>query len=374
MPDNHPMDTPGKPDKAQVSADSLETYLSSGRAWPFTHSELSAGLRRYTGDHTLKVLHFSDREITQRLPAVGRLRGIEVQAEGSEGERTFYLVLKEPHGSTRTGAAGAGLREVSVYQTLKEHLPVKLPDLIAAHPRGEWLVLEHLLPGRRPANWSAADYLLAAEQLALLHDRFWGLGTDLAVYSWLEQPLKADRDIYLQAAVKDAHDLADHASNDLANSTDIPEITRRIIEQFYAIIETLENSPTTLLHGDFWPGNILIHPKGGVTIYDWADAAIGPAVLDLLGFLQGSSWHFSPLPVPAAEIIDHYRSRLSQAGAHTYSNKEFSLLWDYAVMWTFVGGWASTLAKTPNSLLPMRLDALEEVLFTPLREAAERRL
>lgn len=368
------MSTLKSPNEEQVSVDSLETYLSAGRSWPFTESELTAGLRRHTGDPALKILRYSDREVTQRLPAVGKLRGIEVKAAGGEGERTFYLVLKEPHGSTRAGAAGAGLREVAVYQTLKEHLPVKIPVLIAAHPCGEWLVLEHLPPGRRPEKWGAADYLLAAEQLAILHDRFWGLGADLAVYSWLEQPLKSDRDIYLQGAMKAAHDLAENTEGFLASSTDIPDITRLILDQYEAIIEVLKNSPTTLLHGDYWPGNILIHPTGGVIIYDWADAAIGPAVLDLLGFLQGSSWHYSPLPIPAAEIIDHYRLRLSQAGAYSYTKKEFSLLWDHAVLWTFATGWVSTLSKVPDSILPMRLNALEEVLFTPLRKAAARRL
>lgn len=362
------------PDAQTPSVESLDTYLSAGRAWPFSGSELAAGLRRFSGDPTLQVLRYSDREVTQRLPSIGKLRGIEVETRGAQGEKSYYLVLKEPHGSTRTGAAGAGLREVSLYQTLREHLPVKIPHLIAAHPRGEWLVLEHLPAGRRPEKWTAADYLLAAEHLALLHDRFWGLGADLAVYPWLEKPLLSDRDIYIQAAQKSAHELAQNPGGIIGRQTDIPAITGKIIKHLDAIIDPLQDSPAVLLHGDYWPGNILIHPNHGLTIFDWEDAAIGPPVLDLLGYIQGSSWWFSPLPIPAAEIIQHYRQRLSQFGAHTYTDEEFSLLWDHAVMWTFVSGWVNTLVKTPEALLPMRMDALEEVLFTPLREAVERRL
>ena len=341
--------------------------------WPFSQSELAAGLRRHTGDPTLTISDLQAGEICQRRPAVGKLRGIHVQTLGAAGEQSFELVLKQTQGSTRVGAAGAGLREKSIYLSLKEHLPVHLPELIAAHARGEWLVMLHLPPGRQPEKWTAADYLLAAEQLAVLHDRFWGLDEHLTVYPWLEQPLNSDRDIYLQGAKADAARLASNPNGILNIQTDIVSITEKIIENIDSITDALRDSPATLLHGDYWPGNILIEKNSQLTIFDWEDAAIGPAVLDLLGFLQGSSWQFSPLPISADEIIAHYRSQLAKAGAHTYSNQEFNLIWDYAVMWTFVGGWAGRLANTPDSILPMRLSALEEVLFSPLRAAFTRR-
>ncbi len=42
-----------------------------------------------------------------------------------------------------------------------------------------------------------------------------------------------------------------------------------------------EQSPPTLLHGDFWPGNIL-WDKGEITaVLDWEDVAIGPAASDV---------------------------------------------------------------------------------------------
>ena len=341
--------------------------------WPFSQSELAAGLRRYTGDPSLTISAVQAGEICRRRPAVGKLSGIHVQTMGSAGKQNFELVLKQTQGSTRIGAAGAGLREKSIYQSLKEHLPVHLPEVIAAHARGEWLVMVHLPAGRQPEKWTAADYLLATEQLAELHDRFWGLDEHLAVYPWLEQPLNSDLDIYLQAAKADAARLTNNANGVLGSQTDILSITEKIVEKIDDITDGLRDSPATLLHGDYWPGNILIEKNCQLTIFDWEDAAIGPAVLDLLGFLQGSSWHFSPLPITADEIIAHYRSQLAKAGAHTYSNREFDLIWDYAVMWTFVGGWVGRLARTPETLLPMRLSALEEVLFSPLRAAFTRR-
>ncbi|MBN2043757.1 MAG: aminoglycoside phosphotransferase family protein [Anaerolineales bacterium] len=342
--------------------------------WPFTQSELTAGLRRHACDPRLAVTRIAEREITRRLPAVGRLRGVEVHTQGINGKSLFHLVLKENMGSTRTGGAGAGLREINVYLTLKELLPVRLPVLVTAHPKGAWLLLIHLPPGRLPHKWRAADYLLAVEQLAILHDRFWGLGDDLAVYPWLAQSLHRRRDIYLQAAAKDAETLFQNEASLLTTQTNVMEITEKILANCDQIADLLEKSPATLLHGDYWPGNILIHQQGGITIYDWEDAGIGPAVLDLLSFIQSSSWQFNQLPLPASEITAHYRNQLAQAGAYRFTDDEFNHLWDHALMWTFITSWLGRLAKTPNSLLPLRLEALQEVLFTPINQAVERQL
>lgn len=344
------------------------------KSWPFSQSELTAGLRRHTGDPRLAITAISEREITRRLPAVGQLRGLEVRAEGATGGQYFHLVVKQNIGSTRAGSAGAGLREANVYLTLKEHLPVRLPVLIAAHPRGEWLVMIHLPPGRLPDKWSTADYLLAIEQLAILHDRFWGLGQDLSMYNWLEQPLKASRELFIEAARHDARSLAENRESLLNTQTNLRALTERILPKIEQIATTLEASPSTFLHGDFWPGNILIHQQGGLTVFDWENAGIGPCVFDLISFIQASSWHFSPLPISPAEIIAHYRSHLTKAGAYRFSDDEFTVLWDNALMWTFVTGWVGNLAKTPNSLLPMRLSALEEVLSQPLEQAVRRQL
>jgi hypothetical protein len=344
------------------------------RPWAFTRAELTAGLRRQTGDPALKITKLAEREVTQRLPAIGRLRGIEVEAEGVTGKYSFDLVVKEPTGSTRAGAAGAGLREASIYLTLKEHIPVRMPTLIAAHPKGNWLILKHLPPGRRPEKWKASDYLLAIDQLAVLHDRFWGLDQDLAVYPWLDYPLQSSLSIYVKAAKTDAQHLAEPASKVLAEDTDISALTNQIIDHLERIVNDLRALPATLLHGDYWPGNIHIHPNSGITVFDWEDAAIGPAVLDLLSFIQGSTWQFGELPLPQGEIIEHYRDRLAQTGSHVFKDDAWAQMWDNALMWTFVTGWVNILSRVPDPLLTTRLAALDSVLFQPLKAAVKRSL
>jgi len=41
------------------------------------------------------------------------------------------------------------------------------------------------------------------------------------------------------------------------------------------------DAPSVLLHGDFWPGNVLWRDGTVVAVVDWEDAAVGPALADL---------------------------------------------------------------------------------------------
>jgi aminoglycoside phosphotransferase (APT) family kinase protein len=208
----------------------------------------------------------------------------------------------------------------------------------------------------------------------VLHDRFWGLAQDLAIYPWLDYPLQSGLTIYVKAAKADAQHLSEPVSKVLAQDTDISALTNQIIKHLEVIVNEMRTLPATLLHGDYWPGNIHIHPNSGITVFDWEDAAIGPAVLDLLSFIQGSTWHFGQLPIAPEEIIAHYRNRLAQTGSHVFKDDDWAQMWDNALMWTFVTGWINILSRVPDALLTTRLAALEEVLFQPLKAAVERRL
>ena len=354
---------------------SSHALIEDPRPWAFTRAELTAGLRRHTGDPSLTITKLREREITQRRPAIGRLRGLHVEAEGATGDHTFDLVIKEPQGSTRAGTAGVGLREVSVYLMLGDHLPVRIPTLIAAHPKGDWLVVDHLPIGRRPEKWQAADYLLATDQLVALHDRFWGLGNDLAVYSWLSRPLDSDFKIHIKAAKSGAEMLAQkETSGSLKEDKELIEAIHKIIDHIGPITDHLRALPATLLHGDFWPGNIHVHANGSLTVFDWEMAAIGPGIIDLLAFIQSSNWWFAPLPIDTDDICGHYRQRLAQAGTHTWKDTDWEADWDYALMWTFTSAWIDLLARIPESILTARMPGLKRVIFDPVKAAIKRRL
>lgn len=345
------------------------------RPWPFSPAELTAGLRRHTGDHSLKITGLQDITIPQWRPAVGHIRGVRATCERTAGEQYFDLVVKEPLGSSRAGIAGAGLREVSVYRTLASHLPVRIPQLVASHPKGDWLVLSQTPSGRPPERWQAADYLLATEQLVALHDRFWGLGEDLATYTWLTRPLDSNFDIHVQSLDASLDKLSStNPANKLTKDDSFEVMLKQIISQAHTIKVNLEQIPFTLLHGDFWPGNMQIHPDGSLVIYDWADAAIGPAIFDILAFTQSIQWWFDPLPISSEEIIAHYRSRLSQTNGFTWEEDAWEAQWEFTLLWTFATGWAARLVNMPNAVLDARLPQLESMLLKPVRRAVARRL
>jgi len=349
--------------------------IEDTRPWAFTKSELTAGLRRSTGDPSLQINILRDQEITQLRPAMGRLRGLDVETSGSTGDRSFKLVLKEPKSSSRTGTAGSGLREVSIYRVLSDQLPVRIPELLAAHPKGNWLVLDRLPVGRRPEKWQAADYLLAADQLVAIHDRFWGLGEDLKIYPWLSRPLDFDLNIQLQAAEQSIINLAELSpASMLSEDIELIALIRKIIDQAEKITKFLLDYPTTLLHGDYWPGNIHVHKDGSLTVFDWEKTAIGPGILDLVHFTQLSQWWFEPLPISEDDIIQHYRSQLELANNTRYSVNEWAALWDHAFLWTFLSNWLDLLPSIPNSVLTSRLPQLEGLWLAPLRAAAKRLL
>jgi hypothetical protein len=344
------------------------------RPWAFTQAELTAGLRRFTGDPSLKITELTGRDVTQRRPAIGRLRGLAVKAEGRvTGKHTFTLVLKEPHGVTRKGTAGAGYREVALYQLLADYLPVRVPQLFAAHPNGDWLVLEMLPPGRTPEYWRKDDYLLAADQLVALHDRFWGLGADLTAYNWLARPLDADLNIHMQAAVSGHQRLVQGSASSLL--TDDPDLSRALdtlLSRIEVLVQPLRSLPATLLHGDFWSGNIHVHPNGSLTVYDWQHTGIGPGILDLVTFIQSSLWWFSPLPLTPAEIVAHYRRALRQANGARWTNKEWNHLWDHALLWQFLTRWLDVLASMPEPILQSHQSLLAATWLKPVRQAASR--
>lgn len=347
--------------------------LEDPRPWPFSRSELLAGLRRMTGDIKLQVSSIQSYDIAQQRPSIGRIRGLQVKCKGSEKAHTFELVLKEPQGTTRMGTAGVGLREVSIYQVLADALPVEIPKLIAAHPTGDWLILELLAAGRDVQTWTAAEYYLALDQLITLHDRFWNLGSDLTIYTWLSRPLESDFDIYVKAAANGVGHLVDDAPPALfLRDPELAQLLGRLVVHADKIAAGLNQAPTTFIHGDYWPGNLHIDKDGRLTIFDWQQAGIGPSVLDLVNFVQASRWWFSPLPVSTEEIIAYYRAGIANSLDYHWEEAEWETLWDYALLWIFIANWIDLVAAIPDSLVETRLAQFEEIWLAPLRAAAAR--
>jgi hypothetical protein len=353
------------------------SIVDDPRPWAFNLPELTAGLRRHTGDPSLRITRLEEHDLPYLRPAVGRIRGLDVACQGRTGDYRFPLVLKEAkqQGNTRAGTTSAGQREAAFYLNLTEVIPVRIPKMYASDASGNWLVLEMLDAGRTAEQWRAADYELATAQLTVLHDRFWGLGADLAVYPWLGRPLQADFDIHVKVAAAGIQRLTDDPDSELlAHDPGLVQLLSRLTLYAARIAAALRQAPATLLHGDYWPGNIHVDQKGRLTVYDWQQASIGPGVLDLLDFVQASRWWFDPLPISAEEIVARYREGIHQAVGKLWTDSEWTSLWEHALMWTFLFKWVDILASTPWPVLSTRYQQLADLWLGPVRASADRYL
>jgi hypothetical protein len=341
--------------------------------WPFSLSTITAGLRRYLSDTSVQVDSVVGFPLPHRRPSIGRIRGLQVFYTSRGGRRSERLVLKEPLGTTRAGLAGAGRREVGVYQSLASHLPLHTPALIAGSSLGDWLVMELIPGGIEPEEWGRQDYLQAIEGLAGLHDRFWSLGEDLDAFAWLSRPQDTDFEVHLTAARQALERLisAGHPAA-LAEDPGRMHLLETLIKRAGSIAAPLREEPATLLHGDYWPGNIAADQDGGQVVFDWQLAAVGPGVLDLLTFVVKSEWWFGDLPLDPPEMIRTYRDLIQRMTGAAWSDKAWKRLWDHALMWRFLQEWLDLIAATPGPLLATRAQQLERIWLEPLGQALER--
>lgn len=343
--------------------------------WPFTQADLTAGLRRHLALPDLSVLDVQPVSIQHQRPSIGRVRGMLVAYQAGGEPDTCTLVVKEPRGTTRAGLAGAGRREVGVYQALADQLPLRTPAFVAGSPAGDWLVLEAIRPVRRADRWKPEDFWKAVQGLAALHDRFWDLGDDLDAFPWLGHPLQADFDVHVTAAAQAIDRIVTTGRPEaLASRPDRVAVLAQLTAQADRIAAPLLHLPPTLLHGDYWPGNIAVVRDGRQVVFDWQMASVGPAVLDLLTFVTKSRWWFGDLPVGEDEIVDRYRKALAALSGVEWADEAWAVAWDHARMWRFLQEWVDLLAATPDALLGASTDLLEPLWLEPVSKAVAARL
>lgn len=344
-------------------------------SWPFGLSEVTFGLRRHFNDTSLNVEGIKLIGLPDRRPSIGRVRAIKVDFMRTGSRHSCKLVVKEPQGTTRTGLAGAGKREVGLYESLAEHLPIRTPRMLVGSPLGDWLILELIEQVKDPSAWGADDYREAIDQLSSLHDRFWSLDVDLGTFPWLSHPLTADFDVHRIAAYQGLERIRESGRPAaFADQIDRMELLERLINSADRIVEPLQSETHTLLHGDYWPGNIAVTADGGQLVYDWQLAGVGPGVMDLLAFIYKSLWWFETLPIDPDELVERYRAKIAEKTGITRDQEAWSTLWDHALMWRFIQEWIDLLAVTPEPLLETWAERLESIWLDPVRQAAERRL
>lgn len=193
----------------------------------------------------------------------------------------FFCKYGEKRGVAESPHRGGVAYEAAVYERILEQLAVSVPPLIGVYHEPSdgrlWLVQEYLgdnlrilhsedpeaLP--RAARWLGAFHLAASRRLALAKDEFL-IRYDSSYYRrWVEGTLATTASL----------------------STECPWLPS-LCERFIDAIEGLTTTGPTIVHGEFYPKNIL-YLHGTVYPVDWESAAIGAGAVDLAALTEGWS-------------------------------------------------------------------------------------
>ncbi len=192
-------------------------------------------------------------------------------------ERSFLLKYDASVSHRGHGFWGDVAYEARVYAELLRKLPLPLPAFYGYNrfsPNGpRCMVLEYISPGRRLEH-SPREVLITA---AVWIGRFQALCERRR--SRLPRTLfkTYDRQYYLGWLRRTSR----YAAQFPRGYSWLPELRDRFIEK----LDALTRSPLTIVHGEFYPKNILV---SGRDIYpvDWQSAAIGRGEIDLASLTE----------------------------------------------------------------------------------------
>jgi hypothetical protein len=247
--------------------------------------------------------------------------------------------------------------------------------MIVGSQTGDWLVLEAIEDISDSRDWTADEYIQAIDALVDLHERFWDLGEDLHAYPWLSRPLDSDFEVHVTAAEQAFERIVEEGRpKAFAGTPERMHVIKALIEHAGSLAQPLLEEPATLLHGDYWPGNIAMLPEEALMVYDWQLAGVGPGIIDLLVFINKSVWWFGTLPIPVEQMVDHYRTAMASRVGRVWSSEDWGCLWDHALMWRFLQEWVDVIAVTPEPLLMTQENLLEQLWLVPVSAAVKRQL
>jgi hypothetical protein len=227
--------------------DTRELHCALERAFGKPLSRLRRTLSVYSSSSALEELElcFADDE---RVPAMFKNLAPDAVIESSRGVRPSFL--NNP------------VREIEVYRSVLQFAAIGTAQLYGYDLERSWLFVEKVSAPELFQSGDFETWLEVSRWLARFH------ASDLC------RPATAN---FLVPCLlqHDAH------------------FFLRWLERaglcipYERVLETLLELPSSLIHGDFYPSNILVGP-GRICPVDWEMAAVGPGMLDVAALASGN--------------------------------------------------------------------------------------
>ncbi len=178
------------------------------------------------------------------------------------------------------------VREVEVYRDLLDGAALGTPAYHGAFvdPATDryWLFIENVVG---PVLWQVGEFHVweeAARWLARLH-----AALAPAAAAAPRSLLRFGPDLY-RTWIERARNFAERPSTPWDDDTRAAVI--HLSTRYEPVVERLDALHPTIVHGEFYPSNVLVqHPEGAVRIapIDWEIAGVGPGLLDLAALTIG---------------------------------------------------------------------------------------
>ena len=240
------------------------------------------------------------------------------------------------------------LREIETYRSILSRLDLGTPTLYGAIVHGPenvyWLFLERAAGTELYKLGEMETWHEVARWLASLHSSVAAL-PDLrdrpALYHLLDY-----NEEYFRLWMRRAHDVASCARGSVG--AEIRAKIRQLASRYEEVVNVLTKLPRTLIHGEFYPSNILVGQGGDglrVCPVDWEMAAIGPGLLDVAA-LSAGKWSNAE----RRGIVLAYQEAAAQRGLSTVVGTDLGTALNccrlhIAVQWL---GWSLDWAPPPE--------------------------
>ena len=281
-------------DQAQLR-DALEKLLFEYYDSPVKIVHLKRDISEYSSSFAIEDLEV---ELENGLVLSLMFKDLSSRAMLEEARRTKPNFLFDPR------------REIEVYRSILSQSEIGTPSyygsVISERDEQFWLFLEKV-PGIELYQVGNFDiWLETAQWLAKFHKRYEGRidrlasETPLVCYGWDFYQVWQDR----------------ARSNLQTRKVATPVQIDILVRGYHHVIERLMQLPRTLLHGDFYPSNVVVDSKNKelrICAVDWEMAAAGPGIIDLAALVSGG-W----TKKQEAELILTYMNNISP--------KSFSIL------------------------------------------------